>query len=126
MHKKQLRTELLMNYSVRYCTNEDISSVVKYLEQEEGLKLHKKVEIPDDHEVEMFMRFFEELELLIVAKAIDAKIVFYMFYFYLHTFEKHKDMWKNVGYEDNEWKVFREFVDRMKKLKEDRNNYKID
>ena len=96
------------------------------MEQEEGLQLHEKIEKPDDHEVEMFMRFFEELELLIVSKAIDEKIVSYMFYYYLHTFEKYKDQWQNVGYEDKEWNLFHEFMDRMKKLREDKTKYKID
>ena len=126
LHRRQLRTELLTKYNVRYSIDKDISRVVKYLEQEEGLQLHEKIEKPDDHEVEMFMRFFEELELLIVSKAIDEKIVSYMFYHYLQTFEKYKDQWKNVGYEDEEWKVFHEFMERMKKIREDKTKYKID
>ena len=126
LHRKQLKTELLTKYNVRYSIDKDISKVVKYLEQEEGLQLHEKVDIPDEHEVEMFMRFFEELELLIKAKAIDEKIVSYMFFYYLQSFEKHKDKWENVGYEDKEWKVFHEFLNRMKKLNEDKTKYKID
>lgn len=126
LNRKQLRTELLTKYNVRYSVDKDISRVVKYLEQQEGLRHRDKIEEPDDHEVEMFMRFFEELELLIIAKAIDEKVVSYMFYFYLQAFEKQKDKWKNIGYDDDEWKVFHEFMERMKKLNEDKIKYKID
>ena len=126
LNRKQLRTELLTSYNARYSSDEDIKKVVKYLEQEEGLHLREKAEEPDEHEVEMFMRFFEELELLIVANAIDEKIVSYMFFYYLQAFEKQKDKWKNIGYEDNEWKVFHKFMDRMKDLRQDKTTYKID
>ena len=74
----------------------------------------------------MFMRFFEELELLIVADTIDEKIVSYMFFYYLQIFEKHKEEWKNIGYENKEWKIFHDFMHRMKKLREDKTTYKID
>jgi len=126
LHKRQLKTELLSKYCVRYSVNQEISSVVKYLEKEEGLNLKKGGEMPDDHEVEMFMRFFEEIELLIRSNSIDEKVVSYMFYFYLQTFDKLKDNWPNIDYGSEDWKVFHEFNARMKKVREDKNIYKID
>lgn len=42
LHKRQLKTELLSKYCVRYSVNQEISSVVKYLEKEEGLNLKKR------------------------------------------------------------------------------------
>ncbi len=71
------------------------------------------------------MHYFEEIELLIRAKSIDEKVVSYMFFYYLQTFEKLKDNWKGIDYESNDWKVFHEFLIRMKKVREDRNTYKI-
>ena len=88
---------------------------------------HKcNVREPDDHEVELFMRYFEELELLIRAKSIEEKVVSYMFYHYVDTFVKLKDKWRNVDYESNDWKVFHEFYARMQKIRMDKNYYKID
>ncbi len=126
LHRKQMKTELLSKYCARYCIDKDIQSVVKFLEQQEGLVLHKQVDKPDDHEVEMFMRYFEELELLTRSKSIDEKVVSYMFFYYLQTFCKLKDNWKNIDYDSEDWKVFHEFVERMKRVREDKNNYKID
>lgn len=126
LHRKQMKAELLSKYSARYCIDPDIKSVVKFLEQQEGLVLHKQADKPDDHEVEMFMRFFEELELLIRAKSIDENVASYMFFYYLQTFSKIKDNWKNIDYESEDWKIFHEFIERMKRVRKDKNNYKID
>lgn len=49
-----------------------------------------------------------------------------MFYFYLQTFDKLKDNWPNIDYGSEDWKVFHEFNARMKKVREDKNIYKID
>ena len=67
LHRKQMKTELLSKYCARYNIDKCIISVVKYLEKEEGLTHKCNVREPDDHEVELFMRYFEELELLIRA-----------------------------------------------------------
>lgn len=120
-----MRIEFFSKYCARYNMNKDLIAVIKYLEQEEGLKLNYKAKVPDDHQVEMFMRYFEELELLIRAKSIDEKIVYYMFIHYLFTFEKLKHKWKNVGYNSDNWKLFHDLMSRMKKIKEDKNIYKI-
>lgn len=125
LHRKQMKTELLSKYFPRYSMDPNISAVVKYLEKEEGLAHKNTVSEPDDHEVEMFMRFFEELELLIRANSIDEKVVSYMFFHYVQTFNRLKDKWKNVEYDSEEWKLFHDFFARMKRIKEDRNNYKI-
>ena len=103
-----------------------ISAVVKYLEKEDGLTHKTNVIEPDDHDVEMFMRFFEELELLIRAKSIDEKVVSYMFFHYVQTFDRLKDKWRNVEYDSEDWRLFHDFHARMKRIREDRNKYKID
>jgi len=126
LHRKQMKTELLSKYCARYNIDKCIISVVKYLEKEEGLTHKCNVREPDDHEVELFMRYFEELELLIRAKSIEEKVVSYMFYHYVDTFVKLKDKWRNVDYESNDWKVFHEFYARMQKIRMDKNYYKID
>lgn len=127
IHKRQLKTELFSKYCTRYSINSDICAVVKYLEKEEGLNVTDKnnVSKPNDHQVEMFMRFFEELELLIRSDSLDEEIVSYMFYYYLQTFSRLKENWKNIEYDSENWKIFHQFMDRMKRIKEDKTNYKI-
>ena len=125
LHKRQMKTELLSKYCARYCINKEITAVVRFIEKKEGLSHRCDVEEPDDHEVEIFMRFFEELELLIRAKSLDEKIVYYIFFYYVQTFVKIKDKWKRIDYESDNWKVFHEFYSRMKKINSDNTNYKI-
>lgn len=126
LHRRQMRAEVLSKYCARYCIDKNITAVVKFLEKEEGLSHKYNVKEPDDHEVEMFMRYFEELELMIRAKSIDEDVASYMFFHYLQTFDKLKEKWKNVEYESDDWKVFHEFYARMKKVREDKKKYKID
>lgn len=115
--RKQDKIELFIKYNARFCINEDVMRVTKYLEKYVGLNHHGEVYTPDDHQVEMFMRYFEELEFLIESGAIDEEIVSYMFSYYVFEFEKRKDEWKNVGYEEEGWRVFRNFVNRMHRIK---------
>lgn len=125
LYKLQLKTDLFSKYCARYNINQDICSVVRFLEKEEGLCLKKEVEKPDDHQIEMFLRFFEEIELHIRSNSIDEKIVSYMFSYYLQTFDKIKDNWPNINYDSEDWKVYHEFYARMKKVREDKNTYRI-
>ena len=87
-YKKRERINILTQLNMRYTTNEDIRSVVKYLE---ALEDKKDESLPEIHEIEMFMRFFEEIDCLIQAKSIKENIVYYMFGHYVLLFEKEKD-----------------------------------
>lgn len=117
-YKKQGRIELLTDYNKRFSENDDLKVVGKYLEKECGLKHHYEVPEPDDHQVEMFMRFFEEIELLISERAMDEDIVYYMFSYYALEFEKRRNKWKRVDYESGDWKYFRMFISRMKRIQD--------
>lgn len=125
LHKKQMKTELLTKYSVRHRVDKDINTVFKYLEQEIGYKMHYQVKTPDSHQIVMFLTYFEDMELLIRAEAIDEKIVSYMFYDYVHKFEQLKVQWKDIHYESDKWKIYHEFYARMERIKGDNNNYNI-
>lgn len=125
LHKKQMKTELLTKYSVRHRVDKGIDAVFKYLEQESGLKMHYQVKPPDSHQVIMFLTYFEDMELLIRAKAIDERIVAYMFSEYLHKFNQLKGIWKEIQYETDKWKIYHEFYARIMRLKGDKNNYNI-
>ncbi|MBR5039322.1 MAG: hypothetical protein IKX65_11465 [Prevotella sp.] len=117
-YKKQGRIELLSDYNKRFCANEELKVVGKYLEKECGLNHHYNVPEPDDHQVEMFMRFFEEIELLINEGAMDEETVYYMFSYYALEFDKKKNKWKRVDYESGNWKIFRMFINRMKRIQD--------
>ena len=114
-YKKRERTNLLTQLSERYTTNSDIGTVVKYLE---ALEDHNEntLALPDIHQLEMFMRFSEELCCLLKSKALKENIVYYMFGHYVLVFEKEKNKWpKELGYDKEYWYLFRDFVNIMKK-----------
>ncbi len=120
--RKQNKLELLTKYNARYCINEDMGRVIKYLEKYDGLNHHGEVYKPDDHQVEMFMRFFEEIELLIKQNAMEEEAVYYMFSYYVLKFEDIIKEWPHIEYNTKNWKEFHEFVARMKKINKKYNN----
>ena len=122
LHKRAMKTDLLTKYSVRHRVDKDINLVFKYIEQEDGINFNRKVRIPDSHQIIMFLTYFEDLELLIRAKAIDEDIVSYMFYDYLLSFDKIKSRWKDIDYRTDKWKIYHEFYARMKRIRGDKNN----
>ena len=124
-HKKRERINILTQLSVRYTTDSNICSVVKYLEQMED-KLDDS-NIPDIHQIEMFMRFFEEVDCLIRAGALKENIVYYMFGHYVLLFAENIDkLPKELGYNKGFWVLFRNFVDKMRNSKEALYPYKTD
>ena len=92
-----------------------LSQVSNFLNQEGGGVQVDVVLEPDDHQVEMFMRFFEEIELLIQENAMDEETVYYMFSYYVLEFDKRKDRWSRVDYDSADWQYFQSFIQRMKR-----------
>ena len=88
-HKKRERISILTQLSERYATDSNISSVVKYLEDLEENEENTK--LPDVHQIEMFMRFFEEIFCLIKANSLKENIVYYMFGHYVLLFADNID-----------------------------------
>ena len=112
-HKKRERINILTQLSVRYTTDLNICSVIKYLESLEDKK--ENIELPDIHQIEMFMRFFEEVDCLIKTKSIKDNVVCYMFGHYVLLFAENIDkMPAELEYNKGFWALFRDFVERMK------------
>lgn len=88
-----------------------------YLEHLDGLKHNKEVKKPDGHDVEMFMRFFEELDMLIESKQMDKNKVYYMFAYYLLVFDSHRSEFNITDYDSGCWKHFKNIVIEMNKIK---------
>ncbi len=112
-YKKRERANLLMQLSERYTTNPDIRNVIMYLEAIEDSNEHL-LALPNIHQLEMFMRFSEELCCLIKSKALKTNIVYYMFGHYVLVFANAKEKWPTeLGYEKGYWRIFRDFVNMM-------------
>ncbi len=73
----------------------------------------------------MYMRFFEEINCLINAEALKVNIVYYMFGHYVLLFADNIDkLPEKLEYSKAFWLYFREFVEKMKKAKEELYCYK--
>ena len=124
-HKKRERINILTQFSVRYTSDPNICSVVKYLEQLEDETNNPN--IPDIHQIEMYMRFFEEMSCLIKAKSLKENIVYYMFGHYVLIFADNIDkLPKELEYDKGYWILFRNFVKKMRKAKKNLYPYKTD
>ena len=81
-HRERVKAEVLGQYNERYSRDEHINKVVPFLIED---IMNRKVVAPSVHNVEMFMRFFEEMELQIEKDRLDAESVYKLFSYYAYT-----------------------------------------
>lgn len=125
-YKKRERVSILTQMNIRYTTDPDICSVVRYLEALEDKK-ESTLALPNIHQLEMFMRFSEELCCLVRSNALKLNIVYYMFGHYVLIFASYKDKWPiELGYEKGYWQLFRDFVNMMQRAHDELYPYKDD
>jgi hypothetical protein len=123
-HKKRERVNHLTQLSIRFTTESEISSVVKYLEALEDNN-EKTMVLPNIHQIEMYMRFFEEICCLVKSKALKRNIVYYMFGHYVLVFADNKEKWPSeLGYDKGYWQLFRDFVEMMREARNELYPYK--
>lgn len=78
MYKKQEKTQLLLKYNERYSHDKNIEIVVRYM-----LNYNMNEEYnPYPYPLEMFMRFFEELEVQITEDKLKTQEVENLFAYY--------------------------------------------
>ena len=113
---KQLKTEVFIRYSSKYSMSPEVSAVVKYLEHLEGLNHKLIITPPDNHEIEIFMHYFEEIEYPIEGGIMDEEMVYEMFSYYLFVFEKNREKFNITDYEGDSWNRFRHLLIRIKSI----------
>lgn len=123
-YKKRFRVEILCKFNERYQKDNEIKCVTEFLEKLEDGKSDK---IPDVHELEMYMRFYEELYFLIKSGAMRMGVAYYMFGHYVMIFDDNKrELPKDLHYDAEYWEIFRSMVDELRNFeKQHRRNYKI-
>lgn len=114
------KTRILCEYNQRYASDPNIASVINWIleistfEDDNRIRkidVNKASKHPSVYEKELFMRFFEELQMQIEKGTIEKYIVKEMFGFYAVKFSLHKELRSDIkDYEKDEWKGFREFV----------------
>lgn len=85
LHKKQVKNDLLSRLNNYYATDENIEKVVKELDNPYNFKTATYI-LENRQDIlwarEIFLRFFEELELYIEKEQLDPDIVCYCFAYY--------------------------------------------
>ena len=107
LHKDRERSKVFSKLNKRYLENKDVQAVVKYLSQTGPVQ-----EAPDDYQIELFLRFFEELGVYLKSKSLEPQPVEQLFGYYLYeifTSDKGKTLLKVCDYKDEEWPYLVEF-----------------
>ena len=106
--KDTKQAQVLSEYNKRYSEDPNIVKVVKYLNyiHENGTINNPHREKPSNYEVEMFMRFFEELELQIQKKRLSEKDVCNLFTYYAHflSLTENKELREFLGITEDDYK----------------------
>ena len=119
---KRQKIQYLLDFGKKY-TEENITNTVKFLEQLEDNHMYCCDKMENSaytetainiHCVEMYMRFIEELELLIRSGSVSESAALNLFGYYTIILDKFNTRWPTLGYNNKYWNVYRSFVKRAK------------
>ncbi len=99
-HKRKDEKELFSRLNMHYEKNSDIQAVIMYLRKQEPYG-----DEPDLYQLEIFLRFFEELGLYIKDKSISVDKVDIFFSYYLRELyekERGKNLLLKFGHEQEQ------------------------
>lgn len=112
LHIEREQSQTLSKFNERYCADKNIEAVVKYLI---GKRDGATVAMPTTYQLELFLRFYEELEYALSKKMLDENLIFEMFSYYaLAAYYSEEFMLKYL--DENCWNRFLAFVGRMRRI----------
>lgn len=115
-HRKRDRAEVLGQYNERYSKDEHVNKVVDYIiRYMDGKSFFCP---PSTHDAEMFMRFFEEMQIQIEQDRLVEEQVYHLFAYYAIAFDINDDIRSNLGIRDYDkdnwtWSSFKMFASTM-------------
>jgi len=121
-NKKSERTALLCQYLQRYANDQYIKKIEDYILETALLNGEERIigfdkskspsYIPTIWEKEMFMHFFEEIQLLIDDNMIDKDVVIDLIGYYIGIFHRIEDYHADITdyNEEKYWKYYLKFV----------------
>ena len=117
-YRKRIKAEVLGQYNERYSRDEHLNKVVDYIIH--YIDNNVVNPLPSVHDAEMFMRFFEEMEIQIKENRMDEQQVKQLFSFYAIKLGEDECIRKELGIVDydnsDNWEGFKSFVERMKRI----------
>lgn len=107
-HKDKKQAAILSEYNQRYSTDPNIIKVVQYLNyMDNGGKINNPIRVrPSNYEVEMFMRFFEELGLQIECGRLKQEDVEDLFLYYAKKLNENSDLRILLGIDEDDYKNY--------------------
>ena len=123
--KDAKQAQVLSEYNKRYSEDPNIIKVVEYLNSicEDGNINNPIRTVPSNYEVEMFMRFFEEIELQIQYGRMEEKDVLDLFVYYAAMLgnTKNQDLRNSLGITEKDynehWGGFKNIVNKYQSYK---------
>ena len=121
-NKKSERTALLCQYLQRYASDPNIKKMEDYILETASLDKDDRIVgydnskfpsyTPTVWEKEMFMHFFEEIQLLIDENMIDKDVVIDLIGYYIGIFHRIKEYHSDITdyNEERYWKYYLKFV----------------
>lgn len=115
-HRKREKAEVLGQYNERYSRDEHINKVVDYIIR--YMDNNYVNPLPSVHDAEMFMRFFEEMEIQIEEGRLDEEKVHDLFAYYAMVLDASIIIREKLGINDYEkdeclWVHFKNFTNHM-------------
>lgn len=107
-YKEDKKCEVLAKYHERYANDEHVQKVVRFY-----LETGKRYS-PSVYDKEMFLRFFEEIELMIQRKYICEEDVKDLFIFYFMTLWEYDDFCREITDKNSSWPLAEELYNRFK------------
>ena len=111
-HKRTEYHKLFSQLNKRYEGNKDIQDVIKYLREKESYDQE-----PSMYQLEVFLRFFEELGLYLITNSIKAEDVNCFFGYYLqrlYTSPQGKSLLKQLGEEEKDLELLQHVKTKLK------------
>lgn len=111
-YKDKVNGQVLSEYNKRYSQDPNIVKVVKYLNSIEDVEnvrafpsshIPTKEAVPTNYEVEMFMRFFEEIQLQIEKGRLKYDDVDHLFLYYARKIDEDITLREKLGITEKEY-----------------------
>lgn len=126
-HKKNDKTTLLCQYLHRYATDDNIKQIIEYVNNTASLdkngniigidnnklaEFSKSFSLPTQREKEMFMHFYEELQMLIDCNMVEGDVAIDLLGYYCGIFHRIKEFHQDITDYDDEkyWEKYLRFA----------------
>ena len=118
--KEKRKSELFSEFNKRYLSDEkNVQPVIRYIS-----RLYPDAPVPKGYQIELFLRYFEELDVYLKKKVLDEETTYHLFAYYCLEIFKPEfiSLLEGINFQEEEWHLLTDFIARMKNV-EHKNRY---